>query len=58
MRTRRWRRRGSQSGLAALEFILLLAFFVLPFAILAFGIRMYHRDLFYIVSWFLSLSIP
>lgn len=43
---------------ATVEFILLLAFFVLPMSILAFGIRRYQIDLFNIISWFLSLPVP
>ncbi|MBI4860884.1 MAG: FHA domain-containing protein [Candidatus Riflebacteria bacterium] len=51
-------RRRRSAGQAALEFLLLLACFILPMAILAFGIRRYQRELFDIVSWFLSLPIP
>ena len=43
---------------ATVEFVLLLAFFVLPMSILAFGIRRYQMDLYKIISWFLSLPVP
>ena len=48
----------SASGQAAIEFLLLLALFVLPMAILAIWIRAYLVDLFDIISWFLSLPVP
>jgi len=46
------------SGQTTIEFLLLLALFLLPAAVLTLMIRRYHRDLFTVVSWFLSLPIP
>jgi hypothetical protein len=45
-------------GQTTLEFILILAAFILPLGILAFTIQRYYRDLFDIISWFLSLPVP
>lgn len=50
--------RSGRQAQATLEFVLLLAFFVLPMSILAFGIRRYQLDLFHWISWFLSLPVP
>ena len=52
------KKQARRRGQTALEFILLLAFFILPMGILAFGIRRYQIDLFNIISWFLSLPVP
>lgn len=52
-----WRRRGRR-GQAALEFLLLVAFFILPMSFLCWAIMKYHRELYEIVGWFLSLPVP
>lgn len=50
--------RSGRRAQATIEFVLLLAFFVLPMSILAFGIRRYQLDLYRWISWFLSLPVP
>jgi hypothetical protein len=55
VRFSRWRRRHGQ---AALEFLLLLAFFILPMSFLAWALLKYQREMFDIFSWFLSLPVP
>lgn len=56
---RKWpETRSGRRAQATIEFVLLLAFFVLPMSILAFGIRRYQLDLYRWISWFLSLPVP
>lgn len=59
---RRARRHGGKTprrrGQAALEFLLLVAFFILPMSFLCWGMLKYQRDMFNVVNWFLSLPVP
>ena len=49
------RRRRAQ---AALEFLLLVAFFILPMSFLCWAMFKYQREMFDLVNWFISLPIP
>jgi hypothetical protein len=59
-RARRHERRPvrRRRGQAALEFLLLIAFFILPMSFLCWGMLQYQRDMFHVVAWFLSLPVP
>lgn len=52
------RRPAARRGQAALEFLLLVAFFILPMSFLCWAMFKYQREMFDIVNWFLSLPVP
>lgn len=47
-----------RAGQAALEFMLIVAGFIVPMVILALMAQRYHRDCWRIISWFISQPSP